>query len=162
MILAAAREYARLKQKRTFEETWPAGLTRRRSRNIPRYREFARTLSKIVAQNAVGTAWVLAPPSPGDAGKMSEPPQESVWASDELPALKENSKVDQVVWVRPVGLFPFPLEAGYYWGYSVRSAPSVSAVSGKRGHIKGTTRAMHWATAHGHRTAVGERGSENV
>ena len=86
-------------QKRAFLHCWPVGFVRRRSKNLKRYRAFADDFSKVLAEEAAGKVWVVAPPSPTDPGRWVEPDTNSVWARTEFPALKSNPKVTQIWWV---------------------------------------------------------------
>ncbi|MCJ1345169.1 hypothetical protein MMC31_003375 [Peltigera leucophlebia] len=75
----AAINYARSNGKKTYKDAWPPWLIRRKSKNLSRYRQFALIFREILAEKAVGTAWVLAPASLEDPGKLSKLPPESVW-----------------------------------------------------------------------------------
>lgn len=52
-----------------------------------------------IAGNAVGTAWLVAPPSPANPSSFLKPRAKSVWILDERPALVVNPKVNDIVWI---------------------------------------------------------------
>lgn len=118
--IPASSKYARLNLKRTqrYNECWPDDIIRRRSQNTELYSEFALELSEILAQNAVGTTWGLALPTPGDHSMFSETPFDGVWASVELPALKGSSKVDKIVCISSLDI------EGVYWKRPIQTGHS--------------------------------------
>lgn len=97
--ISVAEEFAKVSHKRTYKDCWSHALISRRSKNIARFRESARVFGEVLAEGAVGTVWVLAPPSPADSCQFAEPRAGSVWASVEFPALKLNPRITRVVWV---------------------------------------------------------------
>lgn len=69
-----------------------------RSRNSKRYLKFAAVFSTILAERAVGTAFVVVPPSTTIDDWLA-PDDESVWTLHEAPALDKNLSVRKLVWI---------------------------------------------------------------
>ncbi len=97
--LSEAENAARTYNKRIYLNCWPPGYLKKRSNNRWRYRVFVQSFSRVLAQEATGMAWVVAPPSPGNPKQWLQPSSESVWTNQELPALLENPKINQILWV---------------------------------------------------------------
>lgn len=71
-----------------------------RSRNSARYCLFATDFSTILTQKAIGTAYVVAPPSSTtDDSDGLAPSDTSVWTCRKAPALDRNSRVKRLIWV---------------------------------------------------------------
>ena len=84
--------------KRTYKTCWPSHIIEPQFRNSARYHLFATEFSTILAEKAIGTAYVVAPPLPTTDDWLA-PSNTSVWTCHEAPALDRNLSVKKLVWV---------------------------------------------------------------
>lgn len=86
--------------KRTHETCWPSHMIQPQSRNLACYRMFASEFSTILAQKAIGSAYIVTPPLlVTDNSNLLTPSETSIWTCHEAFALEKNSRVKRLIWV---------------------------------------------------------------
>ena len=86
--------------KKTYKTCYRSHIIEHRSRNSARYCLFTTDFSTILTQKAIGTAYVVAPPSSTtDDSDGLAPSDTGVWTCRKAPALDRNSRVKRLIWV---------------------------------------------------------------
>lgn len=68
-----AEKFARTQDKRFYLNCWPPRYLNKRSKNRWRYRAFVESFSRVLAQEATGMVWVVAPPLLGNPRQCLQP-----------------------------------------------------------------------------------------